>query len=269
MEVKRDEKGRPLSAILMSDGQPVEMGGIEKMSKSKNNGVDPQSMIDKFGADTVRLFMMFAAPPEQSLEWSDSGVEGAHRFLKRIWRQVTEHLRRAPRHLERGRAERRKKRCAARPRDHYKASDDIGRRTTFNTAIAAVMELSNAVAKFDDTSELGLAVSREALEACVLLLAPISPHLCHTLWQQLGHEQPAIEAQWPKVDEAALTASIELVVQVNGKLRARLEAPASADKATIEQLAMENENVQRHLEGKTVRKVIVVPGKLVNIVVSG
>jgi len=272
VEVKRDEKGRPLSAVLMSDGQPVEMGGIEKMSKSKNNGVDPQSMIDKFGADTVRLFMMFAAPPEQSLEWSDSGVEGAHRFLKRIWRQVTEHLAAGtPGTLNVDALNDDQK--ALRRKTHEtikKASDDIGRRTTFNTAIAAVMELSNAVAKFDDTSELGLAVSREALEACVLLLAPITPHLCHTLWQQLGHEQPAIEAQWPKVDEAALTRdSIELVVQVNGKLRARLEAPASADKATIEQLAMENENVQRHLEGKTVRKVIVVPGKLVNIVVSG
>ena len=272
VEVKRDEKGRPLSAILMSDGQPVEMGGIEKMSKSKNNGVDPQSMIDKFGADTVRLFMMFAAPPEQSLEWSDSGVEGAHRFLKRIWRQVTEHLEAGtPGTLNVDALNDDQK--ALRRKTHEtikKASDDIGRRTTFNTAIAAVMELSNAVVKFDDTSELGLAVSREALEACVLLLAPITPHLCHTLWQQLGHEQPAIEAQWPKVDEVALTRdSIELVVQVNGKLRARLEAPASADKATIEQLAMENENVQRHLEGKTVRKVIVVPGKLVNIVVSG
>ncbi len=272
VDVERDAKGKIVAATLRSDGQPVEIGGTEKMSKSKNNGVDPQSMIDKFGADTVRLFMMFAAPPEQSLEWSDSGVEGAHRFLKRIWRQVSEHLEAGtPGTLNVDALNDDQK--ALRRKTHEtikKASDDIGRRTTFNTAIAAVMELSNAVAKFDDTSELGLAVSREALEACVLLLAPITPHLCHTLWQQLGHEQPAIEAQWPKVDEAALTRdSIELVVQVNGKLRARLEAPASADKAAIEQLAMENENVQRHLEGKTVRKVIVVPGKLVNIVVSG
>ncbi|WP_085919298.1 leucine--tRNA ligase [Halomonas sp. CSM-2] len=272
VEVKRDEKGRPLSAVLMSDGQPVEMGGIEKMSKSKNNGVDPQSMIDKFGADTVRLFMMFAAPPEQSLEWSDSGVEGAHRFLKRMWRQVHEHLEAgSPGKLDVAALDDDQK--ALRRKTHEtikKASDDIGRRTTFNTAIAAVMELSNALARFDDDSAQGLAVSREALEACVLLLAPITPHLCHRLWQQLGHTTPAIETPWPAIDEAALTRdTIELVVQVNGKLRARMEAPASADKAAIEQLAMENDNVQRHLEDKTVRKVIVVPGKLVNIVVSG
>ncbi|MDR5887408.1 leucine--tRNA ligase [Vreelandella janggokensis] len=272
VEVKRDEKGRPLSAVLMSDGQPVEMGGIEKMSKSKNNGVDPQSMIDKFGADTVRLFMMFAAPPEQSLEWSDSGVEGAHRFLKRMWRQVHEHLEAgSPGKLDVAALDDDQK--ALRRKTHEtikKASDDIGRRTTFNTAIAAVMELSNALARFDDDSAQGLAVSREALEACVLLLAPITPHLCHRLWQQLGHTTPAIETPWPAVDEAALTRdTIELVVQVNGKLRARMEAPAGADKAAIEQLAMENDNVQRHLEDKTVRKVIVVPGKLVNIVVSG
>ncbi|MGE6778418.1 leucine--tRNA ligase [Vreelandella titanicae] len=272
VEVKRDEKGRPLSAILMSDGEPVEMGGIEKMSKSKNNGVDPQSMIDKFGADTVRLFMMFAAPPEQSLEWSDSGVEGAHRFLKRLWRQVNEHLAAGtPGTLDVNALNDDQK--ALRRKTHEtikKASDDIGRRTTFNTAIAAVMELSNAIGKFDDSSELGLAVSREALEACVLLLSPITPHLCHSLWEAFGHSGPAIEATWPVVDESALTRdSIELVVQVNGKLRARLEVPANADKAAIEKMAMEHENVQRFLEGNTVRKVIVVPGKLVNIVVSG
>lgn len=228
-------------------------------------------MIDKFGADTVRLFMMFAAP-EQSLEWSDSGVEGAHRFLKRLWRQVNEHLAAGtPGTLDVNALNDDQK--ALRRKTHEtikKASDDIGRRTTFNTAIAAVMELSNAIGKFDDSSELSLAVSREALEACVLLLSPITPHLCHSLWEALGHSGPAIEATWPVVDESALTRdSIELVVQVNGKLRARLEVPASADKASIEKLAMEHENVQRFLEGNTVRKVIVVPGKLVNIVVSG
>ncbi|MCB8890316.1 leucine--tRNA ligase [Vreelandella malpeensis] len=272
VDVTRDDKGRPVSAVLLSDGQPVEMGGIEKMSKSKNNGVDPQSMIDRFGADTVRLFMMFAAPPEQSLEWSDSGVEGAHRFLKRIWRQVQEHLEAGtPSSLDTAALDDEQKTLRRKTHETIKkASDDIGRRTTFNTAIAAVMELSNAVAKFDDASTQGLAVSREALEACVLILAPITPHIAHALWQQLGHSEPAIEATWPAVDETALTReSLELVVQVNGKLRARLEVPAQADKASIEQLAMENDNVQRHLEGKTVRKVIVVPGKLVNIVVSG
>ncbi|MYL24265.1 leucine--tRNA ligase [Halomonas alkaliantarctica] len=276
VEVKRDEKGRPISAVLLEDGQPVEMGGIEKMSKSKNNGVDPQSMIDKFGADTVRLFMMFAAPPEQSLEWSDSGVEGAHRFLKRLWRQVNEHLEAGePAALDKSALNEEQKTLRRKTHETIKkASDDIGRRTTFNTAIAAVMELSNALARFQsdnqDASPQGLAVTREAIEACVLLLAPITPHACHALWQQLGHTEPAIDAAWPELDEEALTRdSIELVVQVNGKLRARLQAPATADKATIEEMAMADENVQRHIEGKTVRKLIVVPGKLVNIVVGG
>ncbi|PMR71852.1 leucine--tRNA ligase [Halomonas heilongjiangensis] len=271
VEVRRDDKGRPISAVLVADGQPVEMGGIEKMSKSKNNGVDPQAMIDRFGADTVRLFMMFAAPPEQSLEWSDSGVEGANRFLKRLWRLVGEHLDAGnPGALDVNalsdvqRELRRKTHETIR-----KASDDIGRRTTFNTAIAAVMELTNALARFDDTGPQGLAVAREAVEACVLLLAPITPHACHALWRELGHDEPAIDAAWPVLDESALARdSIELVVQVNGKLRARIEVAANADKAAIEALALAAENVQRHTEGKTIRKVIVVPGKLVNIVVG-
>ncbi|UYG06220.1 leucine--tRNA ligase [Halomonas sp. M4R1S46] len=269
--VKRDDKGRPLSAVLESDGQPVEMGGIEKMSKSKNNGVDPQAMIDRFGADTVRLFMMFAAPPEQSLEWSDSGVEGAHRFLKRLWRLVAEHVEAGtPGELDREALTEPQRELRRKTHETIKkASDDIGRRTTFNTAIAAVMELTNALGRFDDASPQGLAVAREAVEACVLLLAPITPHACHALWAELGHAEPAIDAAWPTLDESALTRdTIELVVQVNGKLRARLEVPADADKAAIETQAMAAENVQRHVEGKTLRKVIVVPGKLVNIVVG-
>ena len=280
VEVKRDDKGRPVSAVLIADGQPVVMGGIEKMSKSKNNGVDPQSMIDRFGADTVRLFMMFAAPPEQSLEWSDSGVEGASRFLKRLWRLVSDHLeaeRQAggvvggidPGALSEPQRELRRKTHET----IAKASDDIGRRTTFNTAIAAVMELTNAIGRFhqgaDAASDQDLAVTREAVEACVLLLAPIVPHACHALWAELGHAEPIIDATWPRVDESALARdTIELVVQVNGKLRARIEVPASADKAAVEAEAFAAENVQRHTEGKTVRKVIVVPGKLVNIVVG-
>jgi leucyl-tRNA synthetase len=271
VEVKRDDKGRPVSAVLIADGQPVEMGGIEKMSKSKNNGVDPQSMIDRFGADTVRLFMMFAAPPEQSLEWSDSGVEGASRFLKRLWRLVGEHREAGtpapldPEALDEAQRELRRKTHET----IAKASDDIGRRTTFNTAIAAVMELTNAIGRFDDASPQGLAVAREAVEACVLLLAPIVPHACHALWAALGHGEPVIDATWPAVDESALARdTIELVVQVNGKLRARIEVAAEAAKDAIEAEAFAAENVQRHTEGKTVRKVIVVPGKLVNIVVG-
>nr|CDQ36623.1 Leucine--tRNA ligase [Virgibacillus halodenitrificans] len=271
VDVKRDDKSRPVSAVLREDGQPVEMGGIEKMSKSKNNGVDPQSMIDRFGADTVRLFMMFAAPPEQSLEWSDSGVEGAHRFLKRLWKLVADHLDAGtPAALDVAALDDDQKTLRRKTHETIaKASDDIGRRTTFNTAIAAVMELVNAVGRFEDTSPQGLAVTREALEACVLILAPIVPHACHSLWQALGHETPVIDADWPVADEAAMVKdSVELAVQVNGKLRARLEVPAAADKAAVEAQALEAENVRRHTEGKTVRKVIVVPGKLVNIVAN-
>ncbi|MFO8045038.1 MAG: leucine--tRNA ligase [Halomonas sp.] len=280
VEVKRDDKGRPISAVLVKDGEPVVMGGIEKMSKSKNNGVDPQSMIDRFGADTVRLFVMFAAPPEQSLEWSDSGVEGASRFLKRLWRLVSDHL--EAERLAGGKPGSLDVEALTEPQRELrrkthetiaKASDDIGRRTTFNTAIAAVMELTNAIGRFpqggDEASALDLAVTREAVEACVLLLAPIVPHACHALWHKLGHDEPAIDATWPAVDASALARdTIELVVQVNGKLRARIAAAADADKATVEAAALAAENVQRHLEGKTVRKVIVVPGKLVNIVVG-
>ncbi|NWO57072.1 leucine--tRNA ligase [Chromohalobacter israelensis] len=271
VDVQRDDKGRPVSAILREDGQPVEMGGIEKMSKSKNNGVDPQAMIDRFGADTVRLFMMFAAPPEQSLEWSDSGVEGTHRFLKRLWKLVADHLDAGtPAALDADALNDDQKTLRRKTHETIaKASDDIGRRTTFNTAIAAVMELVNAIGRFEDTSPQGLAVTREALEACVLVLAPIVPHACHALWDALGHDTPVIDAAWPQADEAAMVKdSVELAVQVNGKLRARLDVPAAADKAAIEAQALEAENVRRHTEGKTIRKVIVVPGKLVNIVAN-
>ncbi|MCT8469367.1 leucine--tRNA ligase [Chromohalobacter canadensis] len=275
VDVKRDDKSRPVSAVLREDGQPVEMGGIEKMSKSKNNGVDPQAMIDRFGADTVRLFMMFAAPPEQSLEWSDSGVEGAHRFLKRLWKLVADHVNAGtPATLDADALNDEQKTLRRKTHETIaKASDDIGRRTTFNTAIAAVMELVNALGRFQNEDDAdtpqGLAVTREALEASVLILAPIVPHACHALWEALGHEAPVIDAEWPVADEAAMVKdSVELAVQVNGKLRARLEVPAAADKAAVEAQALEAENVRRHTEGKTVRKVIVVPGKLVNIVAN-
>ena len=275
VDVQRDDKGRPVSAVYRGDGQPVAMGGIEKMSKSKNNGVDPQAMIDRFGADTVRLFMMFAAPPEQSLEWSDAGVEGAQRFLKRLWKLVADHVNAGtPAALDVAALDDAQK--ALRRKTHEtiaKASDDIGRRTTFNTAIAAVMELTNALGRFQNESGAdspqGLAVTREAVEACVLLLAPITPHACHALWEALGHAEPAIDARWPAVDESALVKdSVELAVQVNGKLRARIEVAPDAARDAVEAEAMASENVQRHIEGKTVRKVIVVPGKLVNIVAN-
>ena len=272
--VETDDKGRALSAALNADGQPVTIGGTEKMSKSKNNGVDPQSLIDRFGADTVRLFMMFAAPPEQSLEWSDAGVEGAHRFIKRLWKMTSDHLTAcsgasvaaidAETLTDEQRELRRKTHETI-----QKTTDDIGRRITFNTAIAAVMELVNAITRFDDPSAQGIAVEREAVETTILLLSPIAPHIAHTLWVELGHAEPIIDAQWPEVDEAAMTRDvITVVVQINGKRRAQMDLSADANEDELEREALANEHVQRHLEGRAIRKVIVVKGKLVNIVAS-
>ncbi|WJW74883.1 leucine--tRNA ligase [Thiohalobacter sp. IOR34] len=271
VEVERDAKGRVTGARLKADGAPVEVGGIEKMSKSKNNGVDPQLLIDRYGADTVRLFTMFAAPPDQSLEWSDAGVEGAFRFLKRLWKMVAAHVAGGPVPvLDTAALDDAQK--ALRRQTHQtivKVSDDLGRRQTFNTAIAAVMELVNAIGRFDDAGGAGRAVRQEALETVVLLLAPIVPHVCHELWRALGHEDAVVDAAWPKADASALTQeSVQLVVQVNGKVRARIEVPANADRAAVEAAARADANVQRFLEGKTLRKVIVVPGKLVNLVAN-
>ena len=254
---------------LLCQGMVLKDGA--KMSKSKGNTVDPQQMIEEYGADTVRLFMMFAAPPEQSLEWNDAGVEGAFRFIKRLWRLVAEHVEAGNAGTldvnaldDAGKTLRRKTHETI-----QKVSDDYGRRSTFNTAIAAVMELINEVSKFDANSDNLAAVKHEALEAAVLLLAPIIPHAGHSLWQALGHEEAVIDARWPSVDESALVKdTIELVVQVNGKVRAKLNVPANADKESVEALAMDEPNVQKFTEGKTVRKVIVVPGKLVNIVAN-
>ena len=256
---------------LLCQGMVLKDG--TKMSKSKGNTVDPQGLITQYGADTVRLFTMFAAPPEQSLEWSDSGVEGGNRFLKRLWKAVNTHLAAGtPGELKT--AELADAQQDLRRKTHStiaKVTDDYGRRQTFNTAIAAVMELLNEVNKLADRSTpLGLAVEREALEAATLLLAPIVPHISHTLWYELGHDNAIIDQPWPQFDESALQQStIEMVVQVNGKVRARLAVDANADKDSVEKIALADENVQRFIEDKTVRKVIVVPGKLINIVVGG
>ncbi|WP_242610280.1 leucine--tRNA ligase [Fluviicoccus keumensis] len=265
----KDDKGRILSAVLTTDGLPVEIGGMEKMSKSKNNGVDPQALIDQFGADTSRLFMMFAAPPDQSLEWSDAGVEGAHRFLKRLWKAVHSHVQKgaAPTlnvaELDDNSRDLRRKTHET----IAKITDDYARRLTFNTAVAAVMELLNSIQKFEAANGQALAVERESLETAVLLLAPIVPHISHALWQALGHED-VVNAAWPVVDANALVRNtLELVVQVNGKLRGKIQAAADADNATIEQLALANPDVQRFLNGQTPKKVIVVKGKLVSVVV--
>jgi leucyl-tRNA synthetase len=253
---------------LLTQGMVLKDGA--KMSKNKGNTVDPQELISRYGADTVRLFMMFAAPPEQSLEWSDDGVQGSYRFLKRFWHAVVEHAEAGPvAPLDPGSLDDRQKELRRKTHQTIaKMGDDLGRRNSFNTAVAAAMELLNAINKFEDASEAGRAVEREALEAVVVMLSPMTPHICHSLWKQLGHATALIDQAWPELDETALELDmIELVVQVNGKLRGRVSVPADADKAAIESLAVADENVQRFVEGKDIRKVIVVPGRLVNIVV--
>ncbi len=271
VDVQRDDKGRVVKATLLSDGQPVSPSGITKMSKSKNNGIDPQVMIDRYGADTVRLFMMFAAPPEQSLEWSDSGVEGAHRYLKRLWKLVFDHVNAgAVATLDASNLD--NKQQDVRRKTHEtiaKVTDDIDRRHTFNTAIAAVMELCNTLSRSIDNSEQGRAVMQEGLEAAVVLLSPIVPHITRQLWLALGHNSNLLTESWPAVDDAALTRnSIEMVVQVNGKLRGKIEVAADADRDLIQHAALADENVVRFTQDKVIRKVVVVPNKLVNIVVS-
>ncbi len=253
---------------LLTQGMVLKDG--TKMSKSRGNTVDPQKLIDRYGADTVRLFSMFAAPPEQSLEWSDSGVEGANRFLRRLWRMVSEHIGRGPvADIEISELDKAQKNLRRKTHETIgKVDDDYGRRQTFNTAIAAVMELCNEVSKLDTSSANGLAVEREALQAALLLLCPIVPHATEHLWRELCGED-IILARWPLVDSAALSRDeLEIVVQVNGKVRAKLSVAVDADKETLEAAALAEENVIRFIEEKTVRKVIVVPGKLVNVVAN-
>ena len=272
--VQTDEKGRPVSAVLDADGQPVIIGGVEKMSKSKNNGVDPQAIIDTYGADTARLFMMFASPPEQSLEWSDSGVAGAHRFLNRLWRTVYDFV-------QQGGAAASK---FAGSQDTLsgslkdlrfklhstiaKVTDDYDRRQQFNTAIAAVMELLNQYDKTDCESAEGKAVAREVLEAAVILLSPIVPHICETLWAELNAGSALWQQAWPQADQAALVQTeMELMVQVNGKLRDKILVAADASEDNIKAAALASAGAIKFMEGKAPKKVIVVPKRLVNIVV--
>ncbi len=253
-------------ALLKADGQPVVVGGTEKMSKSKNNGVDPQALIDRYGADTARLFTMFAAPPEQSLEWSDAGVEGAQRFLKRLWKMVYEHVQGGVVAAFSGGALGDAAKALRRQLHQtiQKVGDDIERRKQFNTAIAAVMELMNALAKLDGDDATTRSVRQEALEAALALLAPIVPHIAEALYAELN---PGAALAWPVLDETALVQDeIELVLQVNGKLRGSLRVAAAADKTAIEAAALASEPARKYLEGRAPKKVVVVPGRLVNIV---
>ncbi|MHA7880341.1 MAG: leucine--tRNA ligase [Saccharospirillum sp.] len=271
VDPQTDDKGKIISGTQRSTGDAVQYAGMAKMSKSKNNGKDPQQAIEQYGADTVRLFSMFAAPPEQTLEWTESGVQGAQKFLQRLWRAV--HA------LVEGGAVSRldtdalnDEQKALRRKTHETiagVTSDFGERKTFNTAIAKVMELLNAVNRHDGGAEQDRAVRHEALQAAVLMLSPIVPHVTQVMWNALGHEGLILYESWPSVDEQALVKdSLLYVVQVNGKVRSRIEVAADADKATIEQTALADDNVQRFLQDATVRKVIVVPNKLVNVVAN-
>ncbi|MHB1085122.1 MAG: leucine--tRNA ligase [Thiobacillus sp.] len=262
-DVVTDEYG----AKLKSDGLPVINGGTEKMAKSKNNGVDPQALIDLYGADTARLFTMFAAPPEQSLEWSDAGVEGAHRFLKRLWKLAYEHVQGGVVEACTGGALPDAAKILRRQLHQtiQKVGDDIERRKQFNTAIAAVMELMNALAKLEGDDATTRSVRQETLEAAAAMLAPIVPHIAEALYAEL---KPGATMTWPVVDDAALVQdTIELMLQVNGKLRGQICVAATASREVIEAAALASEAVQKYLEGKPPKKVVVVPGRLVNIVI--
>lgn len=253
---------------LLTQGMVLKDGA--KMSKAKGNTVDPQALVDAYGADTVRLFMMFAAPPEQSLEWSDEGVQGSFRFLKRFWTAVQFHVEDGPTvPLDPGTLNESQKELRRKLHQTIeKISDDIGRRHAFNTAVAAAMELLNAIGRFDDHSAAGRAVAKEALTAVVLMLSPIVPHICDALWRALGNAAPLVDQPWPLFDASALIRQeVEIVVQVNGKLRGKVTVAADASKDTIIAAALAEQNVQRFVGSNPIRKTIVVPGRLVNVVV--
>lgn len=268
---EKDEKGRVVSAVLSQDGNAVEFGGMTKMSKSKNNGIDPQQVIDVYGADTIRLFTMFAAPPEQTLEWIDSGVEGANRFLRRFWKLVQDHLA-AGEVGEINQDTLNDNQKVLRRQIHktiQKVSDDLGRRQTFNTAIAAIMELLNHLQKAKQDTPVDRAVLREGISAMILMLNPITPHICHELWALIGEKTEIAFAPWPLANKDAMVESEKLIiVQVNGKVRAKVTVPADASEDTVKELAVNQPNVEPFTHDKTIRKVIYVAGKLVNIVAN-
>ncbi|MGA9369886.1 MAG: leucine--tRNA ligase [Steroidobacteraceae bacterium] len=272
---RREAAGAESFETTLAAGETirVEYQGLGKMSKSENNGVDPEGLVKRLGADTARLFTMFASPPEQTLEWSDEGAQGASRFIRRLWNAVYEHVSRGGRPKTDSGALTDGQRGLRRAAHHAlaKATDDIGRRRNFNTAIAASMELLNTIGRFDDTSDQGRAVRHEALEIVTLVLSPIIPHVAHELWRALGHERAAVDEPWPTVDESALAQeSVEFVVQVNGKLRGRVRVTADADEAVIREAALADEHVMKFVASRAaVKRVIVVPGRqIVNVVVS-
>jgi len=268
--LERDEKGRIIKATDQ-EGRELVHTGMTKMSKSKNNGIDPQEMVEKYGADTVRLFMMFASPAEMTLEWQESGVEGAKRFLGRVWNLVYEYSQNPAKTALDVTALSADQKALRRDvhKTIAKVSDDIGRRQTFNTAIAAVMELMNKLTRAPLESEQDRAVMAEALSAVVRMLYPITPHICFELWKALGNESSIDHAEWVKADEAAMVEDEKLiVVQVNGKVRGKVTVAADADEETVKTVAFADENVKKFTDNTQIVKVIYVPGKLLNVVVK-
>lgn len=268
--LERDEKGRIIKATD-PEGRELVHTGMTKMSKSKNNGIDPQEMVEKYGADTVRLFMMFASPAEMTLEWQESGVEGAKRFLGRVWNLVYEYSQNPAKTALDVTALSADQKALRRDvhKTIAKVSDDIGRRQTFNTAIAAVMELMNKLTRAPLESEQDRSVMAEALSAVVRMLYPITPHICFELWKALGNESNIDNAEWVKADEAAMVEDEKLiVVQVNGKVRGKVTVAADADEETVKTVAFADENVKKFTDNTQIVKVIYVPGKLLNVVVK-
>ena len=280
VEIQRNEKGHVVGATLKSDGKPVEIGGTEKMSKSKNNGVDPQVMVDRYGADTVRLFSMFAAPPEQSLEWNEAGVEGCARFLRKVWAyggklaaQLAEHGK--PGSVVAAQLDASLRTSRREIHEHVAQADFDMRRLQFNTVVSASMKMLKVLESLDNKSADDpsardrLAVQYEGFSKLLRVLNPMTPHLCHALWQQLGHEEGLVDSlHWPVADAEALRRdAVTLAVQINGKLRGTIEVAIDATRDAIEAIALAEPNVAKFLEGQAVKKVIVVPGKIVNIVV--
>lgn len=270
IRLTRNEKGQIISAIYKADNKEVEIGGMEKMSKSKNNGVDPQALIKNYGADTARLFTMFAAPAEISLEWSDHGVEGANRFIRRLWRFVFEHVQKGivSRYKNGELTTEQKKLRRQLHQTIEKVTYDIEIRKQFNTAIASVMELINSYSKVSFIEEPSRQFAQELLEAVIIMLSPIIPHVCEELWQQLCPTTELLEQKWVEVDKKAIEANeIEIIIQVNGKLRGKIMVDKSLSKEQLEIIALENPNVQKFIANLIIKKIIIVPNKLINIVV--
>lgn len=270
VEVLKDGKGNVLKATYKGDGLEVQYGGIEKMSKSKNNGIDPDEIISQYGADTARLFVMFASPPEQTLDWSDTGIAGANRFIRRLWRMVYEHTTKGvvAKYTSGELTSEQKKLRTHLHQTIAKVTNDMGVRRQFNTAIAAIMELLNGYSAVAFTGDNGQALSQEVLEAAVMMLSPIAPHVCEVLWSELRPNTKLLEQSWLAVDPQALDVDeVEMVIQVNGKLRGKIMVAKALSKTQIEEMAQQNPNVQKFIEGQAIKKIVVVPNKLINIVV--